>query len=79
MNNIDILSKEKTTQEVLRHYKKQGFTGMLRLATDLQKCSKGNRLALEALLGHETKQYERDTPERVVDENADIANELREG
>lgn len=79
MNTIDILSQTKTTPEIYRHYERQGGVGIINLHRDMETCSKGNRLALEALLGYESKLYHREAPERPLDENVDIVQEIREG
>ncbi len=77
---IDELSKTLTTQEVVSYYRKkyskyyQGY-----LAEDMLHCSKGNKLAIEACLGNEWRMYQREHPERPLDENTDIIGEMRGG
>lgn len=62
MNKIDELSFTKTTAQVIKYYTKQGHIGRVQMARDMQTCSKGNRIAIEAALGMETEQYKRHEP-----------------
>lgn len=75
---IDELSKLHTTQEIIMKYRHE-YRGdyLTALDEDMQYCSKGNRLAIEACLGSEWKLYTRHQPERPLDENKDIIGEMR--
>lgn len=75
---IDELSKLHTTPQVVSIYRKQHGKDYLRhLIEDVQHCSLGNRLAIEACLGSEWQMYMRNQIERPLDENKDIIGEMR--
>ena len=75
---IDKLSKLHTTPQVVSIYRKQYGRNYLRyLDEDMNNCSIGNRLAIEACLGSEWKMCVRNQIERPLDENKDIIGEMR--
>ena len=75
---IDELSKLHTTPQVVSIYRKQyGKDYISYLIEDMNNCSTGNRLAIEACLGSEWQMYARNQIERPLDENKDIIGEMR--
>lgn len=76
---IDELSKLNTTAQVVSIYRnKYGAKSYLqKLVQDMQHCSIGNRLAIEACIGSEWWMYARSHIERPIDENKDIIGEMR--
>lgn len=77
-SEIDELSKLHTTQEIVRKYRKtHGRRYLDKLIADIEHCSIGNRLAIEACIGSEWRMYARSPIERPIDENKDIIGEMR--
>lgn len=72
MNTIDHLSFTKTTAEVIDWYSKTG----LDIHEDMKTCSRGNREAIEDVIGKRHKDNMYGIPERPYDENKDIVGDF---